>query len=61
MSLRSELQKNSLNQAIIHINDIRRIIHGNRYEIHMVKSLNDLQGELTRQLTNLKNSNIMDL
>ena len=60
MSLRSELQKNSLSQALIHINDIRSIIHGNRYEKYMVKSLNDLQGELTRQLTNLKNSNIID-
>ena len=61
MSLRQVLQQNNISQALIKVRDIKTIIDGNRYEKYMIKSLNDVEGELSRQLANLKNHGIMDL
>ena len=61
MSLRQVLLQNNISQALIKVRDIKTIIDGNRYEKYMIKSLNDVEGELSRQLANLKNHGIMDL
>ena len=61
MSLRQVLQQNNISQALIKVRDIKTIIDGNRYEKYMINSLNDVEGELSRQLANLKNHGIMDL
>ncbi len=58
--LRYTLTKQGLESALIKIGDIKQIIKGNTYEKYMVKSLNDVKGELARQLTNLKNQSKMN-
>ena len=58
--LRYTLTKQGLESALIKIGDIKQIIKGNTYEKYMVKSLNDVKGELVRQLTNLKNQSKMN-
>ena len=60
MSLRQVLQQNNISQALIKVRDIKTIINGNRYEKYMIKSLNDIEGELSRQLANIKNHGIID-
>tara|TARA_Y100001963_G_scaffold158291_1_gene257401 strand:- start:1881 stop:2066 length:186 start_codon:yes stop_codon:yes gene_type:complete len=60
MSLRQVLQQNNISQALIKVRDIKTIINGNRYEKYMINSLNDVEGELSRQLANLKNHGIID-
>ena len=59
MSLRQVLQQNNISQALIKVRDIKTIINGNRYEKYMIKSLNDVEGELSRQLANIKNHGII--
>jgi len=58
--LRYVLTEQGLQSALIKIGDIKSIIKGNTYEKYMVKSLNDVKGELLRQLTNLKNQSKID-
>ena len=60
MSLRQVLQQNNISQALIKVRDIKTIIDGNRYEKYMINSLNDVEGELSRQLANIKNHGIID-
>ena len=60
MSLRQVLQQNNISQALIKVRDIKTIINGNRYEKYMINSLNDVEGELSRQLANIKNHGIID-
>ena len=50
--LRYTLTRQGLQSALIKIGDIKTIIKGNTYEKYMVKSLNDVKGELVRQLAN---------
>ncbi len=58
--LRYTLTRQGLQSALIKIGDIKTIIKGNTYEKYMVKSLNDVKGELVRQLANLENHGIIE-
>ena len=53
--LRSTLNRQGLQSALLKIGDIKSIIKGNQYEKYMVQSLDMVKGELIRQLTNLEN------